>query len=210
MARNCVISGDYLNSRFVKSKDGLVIAASLLDKVTLNQSTVSYYEVLSEKSKTSSASAVTRGGLGIALLGPIGGFAALGAKQKGTHIVAVQFYDGKKSLLELDDSLYQELIKHLFMSSGPETGAVPVPETGYAPFSNNAYSKAEEYRLFQQKLEQQKKRQRKKNIVIILAVFCFMALVATKASISANKDNNPASAPDATIQQTNEPKPSIE
>lgn len=198
MARNCVISGDYLNSRFVKSKDGLVIAASLLDKVTLNQSTVSYYEVLNEKSKISSASAVARGGLGVALLGPIGGFAALGAKQKGTHIVAVQFYDGKKSLLELDDSLYQELMKHLFLSSDP----LPASKTEYIPSSNNTYSKAEEYRIFQQKLEYQKKRQRKKNIVIILAAFCIVALIATIANISANKENDPASAPDATFQQT--------
>ena len=41
------------------------------------------------------------------LLGPLGVVAAATAKTKGVHVVAVQFKDGKRSLLELDDTRFK-------------------------------------------------------------------------------------------------------
>jgi hypothetical protein len=57
---------------------------------------------------------VVRGVIGSALLGPIGIAAALSAKKKGLHTVALQFRDAKKSLLEINDDVYKILVQGLF------------------------------------------------------------------------------------------------
>lgn len=42
----------------------------------------------------------------------IGG--AISAKNKGIYQIAIQFKDGKKSLIEVDDKIYKTLIKSCF------------------------------------------------------------------------------------------------
>jgi len=83
-------------------------------KIPIDKTTVDSYEVIGEESSTSASSAVARGALGAALLGPIGIAAALSAKKKGVYTLAIQFKDGKKSLLEVDDAAYKMLVKVLF------------------------------------------------------------------------------------------------
>lgn len=114
MSKNAVIAGDYENCRFVNSPKGIVLAISFTKRITLNKEIVESYEVLDETQNTSVTSAVGRGLVGSFLLGPVGLLAGLSAKKKGTHVVAVQFKDGKKSLLELDDKLYKTLMTSLF------------------------------------------------------------------------------------------------
>lgn len=72
------------------------------------------YEVLDEKSRKSASSAVGRAAVGAFFLGPVGLAAGLSAKSKGIHTVAIQFTDGKKSLLEVDDKIYKAIISQLF------------------------------------------------------------------------------------------------
>ena len=83
-------------------------------KIPIDKTTVDSYEVIGEESSTSASSAVARGALGAALLGPVGIAAALSAKKKGMYTLAIQFKDGKKSLLEVDDAVYKMLVKVLF------------------------------------------------------------------------------------------------
>ena len=90
---------------FTRSKNRIVV---------LDKNTVGSYEVIGEESQTSATSAVARGALGAALLGPVGMAAALSAKKKGLYTVAIQFKDGKRSLLEIDDAIYKALVKILF------------------------------------------------------------------------------------------------
>jgi hypothetical protein len=90
---------------FTRSKNRIVV---------LDKNTVDSYEVIGEESQTSATSAVARGALGAALLGPVGMAAALSAKKKGLYTVAIQFKDGKRSLLEIDDAIYKALVKILF------------------------------------------------------------------------------------------------
>ena len=112
--KNTVISGDYNNSLVSLGFSGLYISPSFQKKVKINKDTVEDYEVLNEERKTSGASAIGRAAVGSILLGPVGLLAGATAKKKGTHTVAVLFKDGKKSLLELDDKLYKELVRSLF------------------------------------------------------------------------------------------------
>ena len=113
-AKNKVISGDYLNKPVVAVSGKALIGVGMFKQLELNKTNVVDYEVVDQESRKSAASAVGRGLAGGLLLGPVGALAGLSAKSKGTHIIAVQFKDGKKSLLEVDDKRYKAIIKNLF------------------------------------------------------------------------------------------------
>ena len=48
------------------------------------------------------------------MLGPVGLLAGLSAKNKGTYLIEMEFQDGKRSLLEVDDKKYKKIIEVLF------------------------------------------------------------------------------------------------
>lgn len=113
-AKNKVIAGDY-NGKPVVSSLGTVAISNGFRPVQVNSSTVESYELITDEHRKSAASGVARGLVGGALLGPVGMLAGgLSAKSKGIYQVAVQFKDGKRSLLEVDDTIYKALIKSCF------------------------------------------------------------------------------------------------
>lgn len=115
MAKNKVIAGDYKGGQVSKSLGTIYIARGLFgDNIYLNKINVESYEVVTDEHRKSAASGVSRGLIGGVLLGPVGLLAGMSAKSKGTYQVAIQFKDGKKSLIEINDKLYKELVKKLF------------------------------------------------------------------------------------------------
>jgi hypothetical protein len=113
-AKNAVIAGDYLHKR-VSSVFGMAAINYGFGKtVNLNNSTVESYEVITDEHRKSAVSGVVRGIVGGALLGPVGLLAGLSAKNKSVHTVAIQFKDGKKSLVEIDGNIYKKLIANCF------------------------------------------------------------------------------------------------
>ncbi|GEM_PF-913433 len=114
---NTVISGDYKNASVGADIMGEVFILFGFKKIPLNCGTVLRYEVVSEQERTSATSAVKKAAVGTLLLGGIGIAAALGAKKKGTHLVAVYFADGKESLLQLNDKVYQAFLRAQFNHS---------------------------------------------------------------------------------------------
>ena len=112
-AQNKVIAGDYENKK-VQESFGTLKIASLTGERVIDKTTVEAYEVITDEMRKSGTSAILRGGLGSLVLGPVGLLAGLTAKNKRTYQVAVQFRDGKKSLLELDEKLYKVLVKKCF------------------------------------------------------------------------------------------------
>ena len=110
-ARNKVISGDYVG----QSISGFFGEVKILDaNLNINKQTVAQYEVLTEDRTKSASSAVLRAGAGALLLGPIGLAAGLSAKNKSVYRVAIAFKNGKRSLIEIDEKLYNKLIVALF------------------------------------------------------------------------------------------------
>ena len=104
--KNTVTAGDYKGGqlewkvRITKANEVILHKpGAFAGKFTLDATTVASYEVIDSESKTSAASAIVRGGLGAALLGPVGIAAALSAKKKGLYTIALQFTDGKSSLI---------------------------------------------------------------------------------------------------------------
>jgi hypothetical protein len=113
-AKNRVIAGEYENWQVVRTVKGIVLVHGFTNKIELDKSSVDTYEEVDEEKSTSATSAVGRGLVGSFVLGPVGLLAALSAKKKGVHTVAIQFQDGKKSLLEIDDKIYKKLVTTLF------------------------------------------------------------------------------------------------
>lgn len=109
MAKNKVISGDYSGKEVSLSLETVSIGA-----IKINKSTVLDYETIDENYKKSAVSAVGRATAGALLLGPVGLVAGLTAKNKGTHILAIHFKDGKNSLIEVNDKINKAIIKALF------------------------------------------------------------------------------------------------
>lgn len=114
MAKNKVIAGDYQGCIVNQVLGNASIVTGLFKSVLINKDTVKEYEVIDEQSRKSAMSAVGRAFVGGAILGPVGWLAGLSAKSKSTHVIAIEFNDGKRSLLEVDDKIYNAIVKQCF------------------------------------------------------------------------------------------------
>lgn len=109
MSTNKVIAG-FHNGDSVRTSGGLV----LIGNDAAAKWTIEDYELISGEKNISLSSGLLRGIAGRILLGPWGTLAALTAKKKGTYTVALQWKNGQRSLLELDDKTYKAIVKNLF------------------------------------------------------------------------------------------------
>lgn len=113
-AKNKVIAGDYQGKLLSTTMGIVMLSTGIFIHIKLDKTIIDDYEVMTESSQKSAVSAVGRGLVGGFLLGPVGLLAGLSAKSKGVHIVAIQFKDGKKSLIEIDEKIYKALITKCF------------------------------------------------------------------------------------------------
>ena len=115
-AKNKVIAGDYIGKQVLGGGVAQAgISIGFVKQLYLNKTTVESYEVISDEHQKSAASGAVKGIVGGALLGGVGMIAgAMSAKEKGVYTVAIQFKDGKKSLLEVDEKLYKAIIQACF------------------------------------------------------------------------------------------------
>ena len=92
-----------------------MISIGFFKSVNLDKSNVKSYEIITEETKKSVASGVIRGGVGAVLLGPVGLLAgALSAKNKGDFLISIEFHDGKKSLIDVDEKIYKSIVSKCF------------------------------------------------------------------------------------------------
>lgn len=113
-AKNKVVAGDYEGKNIIHTLGTVSIATGLFKTLEINKDTIKEYEVLDEESRKSATSAVGRAFVGGVILGPVGWLAGLSAKSKSSHTVAIEFNDGKKSLIEIDKKVYSSLVKKMF------------------------------------------------------------------------------------------------
>lgn len=113
MAKNKVISGEYEGKVLLTTLGKTFIQIGFLKTVELSE-IVESYEVLDEEKTKSASSAVVRGLIGGALLGPVGLLAGgLSAKNKVSKIILLKLKDGKESLIEVDQKIYLSILKTL-------------------------------------------------------------------------------------------------
>ena len=113
-ARNKVIAGDYKGKLVGGSFGEAFISLSMTKFLYLNKETVGSLTPLDDDSQISVASAAMRGLVGELVLGPIGLVAAATAKRNGIHIVGIEFKDGKRSVVEVDDKRYRSMVQACF------------------------------------------------------------------------------------------------
>lgn len=87
------------------------ISISFGKKLYINKDTVSAYELVTDDTRKSAASGIARGLVGGALLGPVGMLAGgMSAKNKKTFTLILQFADGEKSLIEVEEIIYKSIV----------------------------------------------------------------------------------------------------
>ena len=79
--------------------------------VGFNQETIKDYQIITEDSRKSTSSSIVRGLIGGALLGPVGLIAGgVSGKNKKTYQIEITWIDDKKSIIEVDESLFRTFI----------------------------------------------------------------------------------------------------
>lgn len=113
-AKNKVIAGDYEGKMISSSFGETRIMISYSNNVIIDKWSVDSYEVIDETSRKSATSVAGRALVG-SLFGGVGLIAgALSAKSKGVHTLAISFKDGKRSLIEVDDKIYKNIMTAVF------------------------------------------------------------------------------------------------
>lgn len=113
-ARNKVIAGDYKGKLVGGNFGEAFISLTMTKFLYLNKDTVCGFTPLDDESQISVASAAMRGLVGELVLGPIGLVAAVTAKRNGIHAVGIEFKDGKRSVIEVDNKKYKSLVQSCF------------------------------------------------------------------------------------------------
>ena len=119
MARNKVIAGDYEGYNIKAGWGSFSLSPPLFsqhnNRIEVNRNTVRGYEIMANDHRKSAISGIARGVIGNYFFGNaglIGG--TMSAKNRGVYTIAVTFYDGRRSLVEVDEKKYKELIRSVF------------------------------------------------------------------------------------------------
>lgn len=113
-ATNKVIKGDFEGYSVVSTLGIITFTQFFSTKLILKKEIISSYEIIDEEKQKSLSSALGRAAVRGILLGPLGLLAGVTAKSKGTYLIAIEFVDGKKSLIEADDKINKSFSKMMF------------------------------------------------------------------------------------------------
>lgn len=115
-ARNIVISGKYEGKYIIKTqkrnKHGSLTNVLKLSDIEINERTIKSVEMLDKQNSKDTGSAVARGIVGGAILGGAGLVAGtMTGKTSEINTVTITYIDDSKSLLEVDSTIYKDLLK---------------------------------------------------------------------------------------------------
>ena len=108
MNKNYVVEGKYKN-RKILGGSSLDIDVELQP---LNKRYISSYTVIDESNKDQYS--FWKGALGVALFGGLGAIAGVNGKKKKEYLIAIEWKDGEKSLVSLDEEYYKVFVKSNF------------------------------------------------------------------------------------------------
>lgn len=116
MAQKCyVLEGKFKGER-ISAYSNCIYLPKVKPGCKFNKLKISSYQVLDENSKDSKEYSFWKGALGVVLLGGIGAVAGIGGKKKSTkeYLISVEWKDGEKSLILLDDKCYKVFVQSMF------------------------------------------------------------------------------------------------
>ena len=104
---NTVLEGKYKNNKITCGTQLRV------DLDPFNKRYISSYTVIDETNKDQYS--FWKGALGVALLGGVGAIAGIHGKNKKEYLIAIEWKDGEKSLILIDDEYYKVFVKSMFL-----------------------------------------------------------------------------------------------
>ena len=112
--KNQVIAGDYKNWEVIPSGNKIYFMRGL-KKTLVDRTTVAKYELISDVQNNSFWKPLLAGGVGGMVFGPLGMIAGVASTaKKQTLLVSIEFNDGKKSLVEVDQNGYKKIMTACF------------------------------------------------------------------------------------------------
>ena len=103
---NYVLEGKYKNKKIVNGGDMLLLDGGLTKRY------ISSYTLIDESNKEEYS--FLKGALGAAFFGGLGAVAGIGGKSRKEYIIAIEWKDGDKSLILIDDKYYKIFVKSMF------------------------------------------------------------------------------------------------
>lgn len=77
-----------------------------------SKNTISSYTIIDETNKDQYS--FWKGALGVAFFGGFGAVAGIGGKNKKEYLIAIEWKDGEKSLILINDEYYKVFVKSMF------------------------------------------------------------------------------------------------
>lgn len=113
-AKNMVLAGDYSGCRIFRLSPSVAYISGTMkkiDDVPLNPKFVVRFELLTEDIIRSGNSLLLTGPLDPAGLTSLHLHASAAMQKKGIYTIAVKFQDDKRALLEVDEKIYQAIMR---------------------------------------------------------------------------------------------------
>lgn len=108
---NIVLEGKYKNEK-IKAYSDSIYLPNIDFGYHFTPNNVSSYNVIDETNKDQYS--YGKAALGVALFGDIGAVAGIGGKSRKEYLIAIEWKDGEKSLILIDDEYYKVLVKSMF------------------------------------------------------------------------------------------------
>jgi len=115
-AKNTILAGDYTGCRLFRMNAALAYISGTMKKIEdifLTPETVEAYEPLTEDMIRAGSSSLLTGTLDPGCLLSLRLHASEAMQKKGIYTVAVQFTDGKRSLMEIDEKIFTALCRRM-------------------------------------------------------------------------------------------------
>ena len=110
---NYVLEGKYKGKKIIKTSSLKVSHAQINGcDLSLSKSNVSSYTIIDESNKEEYS--FLKGALGAAFFGGLGAVAGIGGKSRKEYLIAIEWKDGEKSLILIDDEHYKTFVKSMF------------------------------------------------------------------------------------------------
>ncbi len=110
---NSILEGKYKNKKIIDTSILKISNAEINgSNYPLSKFTISSYTVMNESNKDQYS--FWKGALGVALFGGIGAVAGIGGKNKKEYLIAIEWKDGEKSLILINDEYYKVFVKSMF------------------------------------------------------------------------------------------------
>lgn len=111
MGKSYVMEGKYKNKKIDCGNTRIWIESEPYSQ-TMNKLSISSYTIIDESNKDQYS--FWKGALGVALFGGFGAVAGVNGKKTKEYLIAIEWKDGEKSLICLDEDAYKVFVKSMF------------------------------------------------------------------------------------------------